>query len=128
MLHSPLALSERAILPLARLLDTKPEAIPQAVEAANEPVKAEAVRQDRAKPRPVSHKHTSAAVDEIIGPAPKHVPVTRKPPPDADAMAIEGIRQQISELAAAAAIIGDGIPPDVRTIIHALTRHRWSLK
>lgn len=128
VLHTPLRLSERAVLPLARLLDTKPEAIPQALEAANELAKAEAVRNERKKPKPVSHRQTTAAVDSIIGPVVKQVPVTRKPSPNADAMAIEDFRLRVAELADAAAIIGDGIPPDVRTIIHALTRHPWSLK
>ena len=124
---TPLAISERAILPLARLLPTKPEAIPQAIEAARELVEVESKRKGYDKPKPVNKRHTTAAVDEIIGPVPKYVPVKRKPSPDADTAAIEGFRQQIAELADAAAIIGAGIPPDVRTIVHALTRHRWSL-
>lgn len=124
-------LTDRAITPLVRLLPNRPEDIPQAIEAASELVKAESSLKGYDKPRPVNVRHTTAAVDEIIGPAPKptaKVAVRREPPPDADTVAVEGFRRQIAELADAAAIIGDGIPPDVRTIIHALTRHRWSLK
>ena len=127
-LHTPVTLSDRAIVPLTRLLRDHPEAIPEAIESATELVKAEAVREERTKPKPINTRHTATVVDELIGPVPKHVPVTRKPSPDADAMAVEGVRRQIEELADAAAIIGDGIPPDVRTIIKALARHRWSLK
>ncbi len=123
--NTPLALSDRAIVPLARLLTDHPEAIPQAVQAAAELTKAESNHKGLDKPKPVNKRHTSAAVDEIIGPAPKHTPVRRRPSPDPDTAVCEGVREQISDLAAAAAAVTT-IPADVRMMIAELAKHPWS--
>ena len=125
--NTPLALSDRAILPLARLLTARPEAIPQAVEAASELGKSESKRKGYEKPKPVNTRHTAAAVDSIIGPAPKHTPVRRRPSPDPDTAACQGIREQISDLADAAACI-TSIPSAVRMLIAELAKHPWSRK
>ena len=124
---TPLALSDRAILPFARLLESRPEAIPEAIKAAGELAKAESSRKGYAKPKPVSMRQAAAAVDSIIGPAPKHTPVRRRPSPDPDTAACNSVREQISDLADAAACIS-AIPADVRMLIAELAKHPWSLE
>ncbi len=118
--------SKRAILPLARLLETHPENIPKALQDATELAEADARLEGRTKPRPVKSKHTAAAVDEILGPVVTHTPVKRKPSPDARAIEIDGVRRRIEELAAVtAAILGDDIPAHIRARIVALAEQGW---
>ncbi len=114
---TPLALSDRAILPFARLLESRPEAIPEAIKAAGELAKAES--KPYAKPKPVSKRHAAAAVDELIGPAPPHTPVRRKLSPDAVAA-----REFLSHLSKAIDIAASlSFPRDLDMLIKAVGKH-----
>lgn len=122
-------ISERAILPLARLLEVDPEAIPKALETAHKLAKADADREGRTKARPVRPKHTEAAVDEIIGPAasrtPKPVPAQRRQSNvGPHTAACVEIRKQIAALADAIINVPT-IPTDLRESIERWANHSW---
>ncbi|MEE9129669.1 MAG: hypothetical protein V3T84_06590, partial [Phycisphaerales bacterium] len=106
-------------------------ALASAIDIAREDHEAQQAERKAAGRKPtrlrLKQKHVRRAVAVILGPVPKPITTPRKPSADADTIAVEGFRRQIAELADAAAVIAD-IPPDVRTIIHALARHPWSLK
>ncbi len=122
--HVPLTLSNRAIAPLTRLLADRPESIPQAIRAAEDMAKAEAISKGRDKPKAVNTKHTAAAVNKLIGKPPEFVPVRRKPTPGPHFIACEGIRKQIFDLADAIADIPT-VPNDIRAVIVKLVKHDW---
>lgn len=126
--HTPLTFSDRALLPFCRILDAKPEAFPEAVRAASAMASAEAIEAGRPKPKPVNKRQASMVVDSILGSVvtQTHTPVKRKPPTNARSLEIDGIRRRVEELAACtAAILGDGIPADIRARIVALAEQGW---
>ncbi len=118
--------SKKAILPLARLLENNPKAIPEALATAHKLAKADADREGREKPRPVRPKHTAAAVAKILGPVPvvTHTPVKRKKGVGPHTAACVEIRKQIFDLADAIADIPT-VPNDIREVIVKLVKHDW---
>ncbi len=125
LVDSGVSASERSLRPLTRLLASHPEEIPKAYQDAQEQAEIDA-RESNERVKPVRPKHTAAAVDAIIGPAPEHTPVKRKVPANARSLEIDGVRRRIEELAAhTAAILGDDIPADIRTRIVALAEQDW---
>ena len=97
----------------------------QAIRAAEDIAKAEAVSKGRDKPKPVNTRHTTDAVNDLIGKPPKLVPVRRRHPIDGDTDAIEDLRRQIDKLVGAAASIPN-VPANLLTIIRDMARHPWS--
>lgn len=130
--------TERLLRPLAKIdPEQQPKAMASALDIAREDHEADQAQREAVGRKPtrlrLKPKHVRAAVDQILGVQPQPRPtrsraVRRKllAGVDADTVAVEGVRRQIAELADAAAVIAD-VPPDVRTIIHALARHPWSL-
>lgn len=128
--NTPTALSDRAVMPLARLLPGQAEAIPQAVESAKVLAATEAQERGLDKPKPVNKRHTSTAVDSIIGPVELEKPVKRavrrRSVDTADEIAVEAIRQQIAELAEAVAVVAS-VPAELRALVLKVAKHYWSV-
>lgn len=122
--HTTVALSDRAIAPLTRLLANRPEAIPGAIRDAGDIARAEARSRHLDKPKAVNTKHVAAAVNKLIGQPPKHTPVHRKTDVGPHFAACEGIREQIAALADA--IVGvPTVPTDLRDSIIKWAKHEW---